>query len=56
LILREFLENALQIPALESTTQEIMHLLPKNKWNDKTTALLKDLLQKTDMFTQPSTN
>ena len=48
-IIREYLENRYNIPALESTTDEILHYLKKvdfdNQWKDK----LQNILQIADL-------
>ncbi|MCB0524550.1 MAG: hypothetical protein H6576_00130 [Lewinellaceae bacterium] len=49
LILKTYLEERFTIPALESTTQEIIGMIKKTGGNGLNTKLLQEILQKTDL-------
>lgn len=48
-ILREYLEKQLNIPALESTTDELVAALNKRQFSDKLVQNIQDLLQTADL-------
>lgn len=48
-ILREYLEKQLNIPALESTTDELVEALNKRQFSDKLIQNIQDLLQTADL-------
>jgi len=48
-VTREFLEKRYRIPALESTTREIMELLKSTDFPSKSSVALRDLLQEADL-------
>ena len=49
MIIRGYLERRFNIPALESTTREILPLLKKTDFQQKQSETLRDLLQQSDM-------
>ena len=49
MIIREYLERRFNIPALESTTREILPMLQKTDFQETQREALRDLLQQSDM-------
>ena len=49
MILRTYLERRFQVPALESTTKEIMPLLKKTDFPDQQSKILQEVLYQSDM-------
>lgn len=49
MILRTYLERRFQVPALESTTREIMPLLKKTDFPDQQSKILQEVLYQSDM-------
>jgi hypothetical protein len=49
LVMREYLENRFRVPALESTTREILPLLKNAGFPDNLVGVLRDILHESDM-------